>query len=98
MIKKKKIMSSLPYKNISQENNIINRCIQESTDDLELKWHRDLYNRHIKVISGSNWYLQLENEIPILLEKNKMYYIQKDQWHRVIKGNEDLILEIIEEK
>lgn len=89
-------MSNIPYKNISHENNIIIRCIQEASDDFELKWHRDLYDRKIKVISGENWMLQLENETPFVLEKNSEYFIKKDQWHRVLKGINDLYLEIKE--
>ncbi len=96
MRRKVLFMSNIPYKNVSYENNIIIRCIQESSDDFELKWHRDLYNRKIKVISGENWMLQLENETPFVLEKGIEYYIRKDQWHRVLKGRNDLYVEIIE--
>lgn len=89
-------MAKLPYQNLSHENNIIIRCIQEASDDFELKWHRDLYDRKVIVISGENWMLQFENEIPFVLEKGKEYFIKKDQWHRVIKGKNDLFLEIKE--
>ncbi len=89
-------MANLPYQNLSHENNIIIRCIQEASDDFELKWHRDLYDRKVIVISGENWMLQFENDTPFFLEKGKEYFIKKDQWHRVIKGKNDLFLEIKE--
>jgi hypothetical protein len=40
--------------------------------------------------------LQLENETPFVLEKGIEYYIRKDQWHRVLKGRNDLYIEIKE--
>ncbi len=92
---------STPYHNLNilEDNSnfkIFTRVIPEHTDDIELKWHRDTNNRYITIKSGSNWKLQLDNMLPINLEINKTYFIQQDKWHRVIKGSQDLILEIKE--
>ena len=27
-------------------------------------WHRDKYDREINIISGENWFLQIEHELP----------------------------------
>jgi len=91
----------LPYQNLSElENNnsfkIFSRIIYFNQQDEELKWHRDNNNRSILVKSGLNWQLQFENQLPIYLEINKRYKINKDEWHRVIKGKEDLLIEITE--
>jgi hypothetical protein len=90
-----------PYQNLSElENNksykIFSRIIYFNQQDEELKWHRDNNNRSILIKSGSNWQLQFENTLPITLIINNTYFIKKDQWHRVIKGNNDLLIEITE--
>jgi hypothetical protein len=72
------------------------RLIPEHSEDTELKWHRDTYDRVITIKSGLNWYLQFDNQLPIELIINQKYYIQKDIWHRVIKGQENLIIDITE--
>ena len=92
---------STPYYNLNilEDNSnfkIFTRVIPEHTDDLELKWHRDNGDRYITIQSGSNWKLQLENQLPTPLELNQSYFIPYDTWHRVIKGNQDLILLIKE--
>jgi hypothetical protein len=38
--------------------------------------------------------IQLDNELPILLEKGKEIFIPKGLYHRVIKGNGDLKVSI----
>jgi hypothetical protein len=56
-------------------------------------WHRDLKNRSVKLIKGSGWKIQLENSLPSDFEE---ITIPKLVWHRVIKGSEDLVVEIKE--
>jgi hypothetical protein len=92
---------STPYYNLNiledNENfKSFTRVIPERTDDLELKWHRDNGDRYITVQSGLNWGLQLENQLPITLEINHTYFIPYDVWHRVIRGQHDLVLIIKE--
>jgi hypothetical protein len=41
--------------------------------------------------------LQYDDALPIMLEKNKVYFIQAETYHRIIKGNGNLILKIVEE-
>lgn len=93
-------MEYRPYTNtqIKESNNIKTfiRHFPFNTDDIEFKWHKDLYNRSVKIIQGENWLMQHENEIPIELKENHIYYIEKDKWHRIIKGKNDLIVEITE--
>ena len=49
-----------------------------------------------KIIKSDNWKIQMENSVPVKLEEGKVYFIPKDTFHRVIKGNSSLILEIEE--
>lgn len=90
-----------PYQNLANlettsQYKIFTRVIPFNQDDTELKWHRDNGDRYITVKSGLNWKLQLENQLPVNLDINASYFISKDNWHRVIKGQDDLLLEIKE--
>lgn len=90
-----------PYKNLqdleqTEKYRIFVRIIPFNQDDIEFKWHRDSYDRLIAIKSGSNWYIQFENSLPIQLQIDQKYFIKKDEWHRVIKGTSDLLIEIQE--
>ena len=58
----------------------------------ELIWHRDRQNRTIHILSGSEWKLQKEDELPQELEIGKEYHIPRYTYHRVIKGIGDLVV------
>ena len=79
-------------KNISKNKAI--RTFSEGVEASELIWHMDREDRIIKVLESDSWYLQMDNKLPILLEVGKKYYIPKMTYHRVIKGNKNLIIEI----
>ena len=64
------------------------RCFCKHLTSKDLVWHRDKGDRFIRVLSGENWYLQLDNKIPILLLKNKIYKIKSAIYHRLINLNE----------
>ncbi len=80
------------------ENNFITRNFSKDINPIELMWHRDLDDRIIEIIDGDNQLLQLDNQLPILLQKNKKYNIPKLIYHRLIKSNtcNDLIIKIYE--
>ena len=52
-------------------------------------WHQDEFDRVISHLSGEQWFLQIEHELPQRIEKNKNMYIQKEVWHRVLCTNND---------
>ncbi len=87
-----------PYSDKSLANGIIRRVFRESTDTDELVWHRDHNTRHVKVVEGANWQIQFDNELPKNLSVNESVYIPANTYHRIIKGNTDLVLDIKEEK
>lgn len=60
----------------------------------ELIWHRDKSNRQIHVLGGNGWQLQFEDKLPEELTVGQDYYIPKMTYHRVIKGEKDLIIRI----
>tara|TARA_Y100000385_G_C13017697_1_gene604646 strand:- start:200 stop:496 length:297 start_codon:yes stop_codon:yes gene_type:complete len=78
-------------------NHVI-RIFSEDVNEDELVWHRDKEDRKVHVLEGIGWMLQLDNEEPVELEKGKGYYfIPKMVYHRIIKGEGSLTLEIEEE-
>lgn len=79
-------------KNISENKAI--RTFSEDVEASELIWHMDREDRVIKVLESRSWYLQMDNQLPVLLEAGKKYHIPKMTYHRVIKGYGNLILEL----
>ena len=86
-----------PFEEVYLKNGLYLRTFAEDTDSEELIWHRDKENRKILIVEGNGWLLQVEDQLPMILEKNKEYSIKANQWHRVIKGKNDLILFIKKE-
>lgn len=78
------------------DGEFIIRTFSESVDDYELKWHTDAKNRIVTPLVESDWKLQIDGELPIPLIKDQQYYIAKEIYHRVIKGNGNLIIKIYE--
>ena len=74
------------------------REFKEGVNSSELVWHQDRENRCVEVVSGNDWYLQLDNELPILLEVGKSYKIPKMMYHRLIKGSGDLLIKLTKEE
>jgi len=59
----------------------------------ELKWHMDDEDRTVEATHETDWMLQLENKLPVSLDKP--IFIEKHQWHRLIKGKGHLTVKII---
>jgi len=70
------------------------RIFSANVDPDDLVWHRDEEDREILIVSGDNWKIQFDNQIPKSLEMGKIYHIKKEAWHRIIKGSSDLIIKI----
>ncbi len=85
-----------PYTNEYISSNKFIRTFDNLISADELVWHRDRRDRQVKVIEGKNWKLQLDNELPKMLEYNKTYNIPKQVYHRLIKGDSNLVVEIVE--
>ena len=80
----------------STQKELSDRLIREFSKDVnssELVWHRDRYDRDIKVVTGKGWQLQLENKLPQTLKSGVTYHIPARTYHRVIKGTTKLVVE-----
>lgn len=85
-----------PYTNLQTTDKYIIREFNESIDPTELLWHRDLKSRTVTVLEGKGWYFQRDNELPLELKEGVCIFINKLEWHRVIKGNTTLKIKIEE--
>jgi len=85
-----------PFEEIKiTENKVIRIFDAENTSNSELIWHKDREDREITVEKSKDWHLQLENEVPVKLEKGQTYFIPAYTWHRLLMGKNKLIVEII---
>jgi len=84
-----------PFTQETFDGKILRTFSSEVNED-ELKWHYDLKDRKIQIIKGDNWELQMDKELPEKLTPLKEYFIPKGVYHRVIKGQSDLVV-LIEE-
>ena len=81
-----------PYQEIKAEYNAVTRVFDESIDPIELMWHRDQEDRLVEAIEPTDWMMQLDNELPTLIDKP--IFIPRYNWHRVIKGTGTLTVKI----
>jgi len=77
-------------------DNVFTRVFKEDVEKDQLIWHKDKKSRVVKVIYGTGWKLQMDNDLPFELEVGQNYHINKEEFHRLHKGNSDLKLEIKE--
>ena len=83
------------YKDVRQVG-YFNRSISADHIDTDYVWHRDRRDRKVVPIKSDGWYIQFDNEMPIEMEEGKEIFIEKDTYHRVIKGKGNLELQIWE--
>ena len=82
----------IPYTDIEVTDTYIIREFNENIDPIELMWHRDNEDRTLEIVGETNWKIQLDNKLPILLKNH--IFIPKHEFHRVIKGTGTLKLKI----
>ena len=70
------------------------RQFNEDVNPSELVWHQDREDRVVKVVNPGGWKLQIDNELPLLLEQGHSYTIPAYVFHRVIKGHGKLVIEV----
>jgi len=60
----------------------------------EFVWHRDDETREIEILEGDGWQFQWEGALPWLLKPGMKFTIKENEYHRIIKGVNDLIIKI----
>ena len=82
---------SLPFKEEIISNNTFIREFKQDTDSGDFMWHRDHENRIIESIGETDWMIQIDNELPKVIDK---VLIPMGVYHRVIKGTNDLKIKL----
>lgn len=70
------------------------RTFSSDLNENELKWHFDEEDRIVICENNTDWLFQFDNELPITINKNEPIFIQKNIFHRIIKGTNNLKLKI----
>lgn len=78
------------------EENLKIRQFNSDIEHFHLVWHFDEYDRIVEVLNDSDWKFQFENKLPFDLTKGLIFKIKKGVYHRLIKGETDLKIKIIE--
>lgn len=60
----------------------------------EFVWHRDKEDREIEILEGDGWQFQADNALPFLLKPGFKFEIKANEYHRIIKGINDLKIRI----
>ena len=84
-----------PYKEVLNNNSRV-REFKVNTPNKELVCHRDEKDRHVTILEGEGWHFQLDNELPLELQKKDVIFIPKQTYHRVLKGKTNLVIKIEE--
>ena len=89
-------MSDFPFEQkIIGEKTMI-RKFSKYVEANQLVWHRDREDRFVEVISGKGWSIQLDNKLPQKLTEGSTFAIKAGQYHRILKGENDLKIKIYE--
>ena len=84
-------MNNLPFEELVLEETptyiLVQRNFMSDLNEEELIWHRDKEDREISIIEGDGWYIQMDNELPKLMQKESIFKIPKETWHRIINKN-----------
>ena len=78
----------LPFKEEVVSDNVFIREFKQDTDSGEFMWHRDFEDRIIESIGETDWQIQLDDELPKVIQGE--VFIPIGVYHRVIKGTGDL--------
>lgn len=85
-------LTGKPYTDIIESDGTTSRLFSASVKPEDLKWHMDDEPRIVEPLHKTNWQFQFEDQLPVPL--NKPIFIERHQWHRLIKGDDPLIVRI----
>lgn len=83
---------NLPFNENRISENVYIRTFTNDIDIDDLVWHRDAEDRIIKPLNKTDWLIQIDNELPKLIISE--IFIPKGVYHRLIKGSDDLKIQL----
>lgn len=87
---------TFPFEQKTTKSGKIIRTFYPDVDTEELKWHQDFKDRKVTVVEDGGWSFQKDDCLPNKLKHAEQLFIPKFVWHRVIKGDSKLVVEIEE--
>ena len=89
----------LPFTELLLENSTdfikVRRFFSIDTNHEELCWHRDKEDREVELVEGIEWYLQIDDELPVLMTESTKIFIPKNIWHRLLsKNRSNLVIDV----
>ena len=87
-------MSDLPFKEKKIAENVFLRYFDHNVLSEELVWHQDQEDRIIEVIQSNDWHFQRDEEVPFKLVEGMKFSIKKLDYHRLLRGKNDLIIKV----
>lgn len=70
------------------------RTFSSDLNESELKWHWDEEDRIVICEHETDWEFQMDDELPIRIERNTPILIPNGSYHRIIKGNGNLTVKV----
>ena len=70
------------------------RTFSKDVDPMELVWHQDKEDRHIEILDGEGWSIQMDDQLPLAVRKGDRIFITEGRIHRILKGTTDLKIKI----
>lgn len=92
-------MSDFPFFQADSgiNENVFYRVFDKNTNAKDLVWHRDKNNRRVTILTNEGgWKIQMDDCVPVELYVGQDYLIEKEFYHRLIKGQGVLIARIEE--
>lgn len=77
-------------------DNIRIREFAADTNEMDLVWHRDAATRKVTPLECNGWMFQFDDQPPVEMQEGETFIIEKETYHRVIKGDGKLVLKIEE--
>lgn len=81
-------MSKFPFIERRIGSDHLLRHFSSDTSSNELVWHRDTNTRHVRVLEGAGWSLQLDDQLPKSMRLGDSYVIPAGGWHRLIRNDD----------
>ena len=72
------------------------RTFNQNTKSEEFKWHFDDRDREVTILESNGWKIQMDDKIPMTLNEGDIIFIPKGEYHRVIKGDGNIKIKILE--
>jgi hypothetical protein len=80
-----------PFTELKEQDYYIREFPQEVPEE-ELVWHRDREDRIVEPLHTTDWKLQIDDELPVIIDKP--IFIKRDIFHRLIKGTDNLKIKV----